>query len=229
MYINGKNIEDFNARLMADPKKSESNISLSYLKSIGGTALTLFNQEFGVKELSFTLEFWADSRNSAFIQKSNVLKELRGICDIVLTDGFIYKSILSEISGENQISSEIVQVNFKMVCMQCGQFQSVSFTGNTTLFNSGTMKSDCSISFLSTSDINNFYFLLNGDIYNINKITANTVFQVDGLKKKVLSGSNNAIGLTNFVDFPKLISGENTFLLSQQNVQVTLGYYPIYM
>lgn len=229
MFINGKNIEDFNARLMADPKISESNISVNYFKTISGTALTLFEQEFGVKELTFTLEFWTDSRNAAYVQKSNVLKEMVGISDIILTDGFIYKAILTGISGHNQISSEIIQVDFKMICMQCGQRQEVSFVGNTTLYNSGTLKADCSLSFYSTSDITDFSFLINDNRYQISLLKANTVFEIDGIQKKITAGNENAIELTDLVDFPRLEHGENTIVLSQQNVSVTVKYDPVYM
>jgi len=228
MYINGIDIEDYSAKLLSDPVIEESNIDLSYLKAVGGTALTLFNQEFGVKEMKITLEITGKDRNNVYLLKSYLLKALQGVIDIVLTDGFIYRSILSAISSTKQITTEIIQVELKFYCMQCGQLETVNLENSGIIDNDGTMKSDCSITFHAYSNISDFWFMLNDMVVYIDTLEAGKDFLIDGLNKSVMNGIENAINLTDLVDFPKLDSGRNTLTLSAP-VDVTIQYYPVYL
>jgi hypothetical protein len=92
MFINNISISEYGANLLSYIVGG-SAVTSDYLKTVKGTSLSLFDQEFGVKPLTVTLDIRAADRNDVTQKIALLTLNLKGKPEITLPDGYTYTSM----------------------------------------------------------------------------------------------------------------------------------------
>lgn len=224
IYINNTDISEYGAKALRGVKVGGTTITNDYFQGRNRTHYTLMSTTFGLKPISFTLVYESISLHTATLNRSRLEAEMIGGCEILLHDGFYYRSMLESI-GEAEISGVdgsgvLIQVAYKFKGIQHDPLVTVADGSSFTA--SGTMpEMDCKLTVTVGEDAEEYE--LEGAVFE--NVTAGDVLVFDGILKRFLKNGAPTTAKS-WISFPTVKSGLNSFIA---NDTVSVEFYPCYM
>ena len=225
IYINDKNIADFNAKALRDSiSVGGTEITNDYFKGRNRTHYTLMATTYGLKSVGFTLVFFAQYLRQAKEFKSALEAEMVNGCEIHLPDGFYYRCMLDKIGDDTTKGIDGVEVliecKYTFNGIQHDPIEEVE--DGSSFYAKGTMpKMDCQLQVTVGTSASSY--TLGGATFG--SVSAGDVLVVDGIYKRFLK-NGAPITTTAWTSFPSVTSGLNQFT-ALDTVKVT--YYPCYI
>ena len=224
MYINDRDIIDYGAKALRSIVVGGTEITNDYFQGRNRTHYTLMSTTFGLKPISFTLVYEADTLRMATENRSKLESEMYGGCDIYLHDGFHYRCMLdsigdAEIHGIDGLGVMVV-VAYKFSGIQHDPL--VTIENGASFIAKGTMpKMDCILSV--TVGASAASYTLGGAVFS--NVTAGDVLVFDGINKRFLKNGAPTTA-TSWVSFPYVTVGQNSFTALDP---VKVEFYPCYI
>lgn len=224
IYINNTDIAEYGAKALRGVKVGGTTITNDYFQGRNRTYYTLMSTTFGLKPITLTLVYHSASLRTAMENRSRLEVEMFDGCEILLNDGFYYRSMLDNI-GEAEISGVdgievLVQVTYKLMGIQHDPLVTVADGSSFTA--SGTMpRMDCRLSVTVGEDAEEYE--LEGAVFE--NVVAGDVLVFDGILKRFLKNGAPTTA-KEWITFPTVKRGLNSFLA---NDTVSVEFYPCYM
>lgn len=220
LYVNGKSVRDYDARLKegyAITGVEITNTSYSHMRN--RSTLIYHGTELGLKNISFTIDFRGEDIPETALKKSLFDAEIYGNCELIFPDGFQYSAVCNSLGEETYHGSNIIEASYELVGIRHGNFQSV--TGNDLYCDSTLPKTDCILkATVGTSGSN---YKLGGVIFS--QVTAGEKLCVDGITKRILVNDTPAAQRAEWTEFPYLTPGWNHIVC---NDVPTVEFYPAF-
>lgn len=216
---------------------SERGVDMLRDYSIGGTAITntifqgrnrssyrLLAGVYGQKAISFTLVYAGRTYREAALNRSTIESMLWGKVEISMPDGFFYTSTVQSI-GEGTIYGQednqiLIEVPYELQGIQHDPLMTVA-GGN--FYNPGTLPyTDCSVS-VTAGAASSIYLLAGATFHDVK---AGERLEIDGINGRILRNGAPAPGNVDFIRFPQVTPGQNSFLAPDP---VTVSFYPSYI
>lgn len=216
---------------------SERGVDMLRDYSIGGTAITntifqgrnrssyrLLAGVYGQKAISFTLVYAGRTYREAALNRSAIESMLWGKVEISMPDGFSYTSTVRSI-GEGTIYGQednqiLIEVPYELQGIQHDPLMTVA-GGN--FYNPGTLPyTDCSVS-VTAGAASSIYQLAGATFHDVK---AEERLEIDGINGRILRNGAPAPGNVDFIRFPQVTPGQNSFLAPDP---VTVSFYPSYI
>lgn len=222
MTINGKNIAQLGARLLASYKVGGTPVDAGYNKARRGTAVTLLGTELGLRAITLPLDIRGRDGRDCALKKSQLDALLAaGKVELHLPDGFYYASLLQSIGEAAQVMPGLISCTYTLLGVQHDPLVRAQCTG--TLFARGTMpRMDC----ILTATVGTAAAKYNLAGVTFAGVAAGEVLVLDGITKRVLVGGAPAAQRCDIVEWPYLMPGPNRFPCPDP---VTVEYYPTYL
>ena len=224
MFINSIDIAEYGARALRDIVIGGTEITNDYFQGRNRTNYTLMSTTFGLKPVSFTLVYIAQTLRLAMENKSKLEANMFNGCEIYMPDGFYYRSMLEKI-GQADIkgvdgSQVKVAVPYEFSAIQHDEL--VTIADGTSFIAAGTMpKMDCILS-VTVGTTASHYYLGGADF---GSVSAGDVLVFDGINKRFLKNGAPTTA-TSWVSFPFVTAGQNAFTALDT---VKVEFYPCYM
>lgn len=224
IYINGTEISALGAESMRSYGVGGTVLENDYFQGRNRTNFALLSAVFKLKPVWFQLVFKADTRHEAMQQKSSVDALLYGTSEIHLPDGYYYRCMLEsvgEIEWQGQDGAGILAiVKYSLSGMQHDPLVKVA---GGSFYAAGTMpQMDASLS-VTVSTAAAAYNLGGAIFPNVSK---GETLTFDGINKRILRGGAPGAAGVQWVNFPVVKPGLNTFSAPDP---VTVEYYPCYL
>ena len=224
--INGKSAY---ASFGADLKELQpitGGVVTEFTRTVGKSNLRVNNQKFDVSGLTVVFYVGGQTKQSCYINTSNLIEECKDCIITTDEDNFEYVAVLT---NYNVVETGIdfyneVTLTFSAV-KRLALVKTVFDTGNGSVFNLGNVTSGMKITITPKADLSTF--MING--ITIKNLTANMPFIIDGLQGEVLCNGINRFLDTDLIEFPKVKPGKNQIGVSNTNVTVEVSYYPTFI
>lgn len=244
IYINGRDLSEFRAKLETDYSITGCELDNSYNQGALRSGFLLLRQ--APKPLSIVLPiniYGADKRETM-----EHLADLNGACagvvELDLSDGFAYTCMLEEVRGTTWLSDAWCTADYCFIGIRHKDPVAVSGPAPVHLHNSGTWpRNDCTITiknFKVKSSAPVVISLTNGEktvlTWKIN--TSGGLYQaggdlvLDGARKRnQYNGGNIPTGTMTWTDYPYLSPGKNTVGISGglTKADIVVEYTPAYL
>lgn len=219
MFINGKDALNYGAKLLSDYKYTPPTVTPDHFKGRRRSNFTLLNVDVDMGKLELPMTFHARGRRDANQNKSAFDSLCLGKTDIAMEDGFQYFSVLTDIGDTTYHSSQLLECTYSFDCIRHGPY--VEKHGNTIICESTLPYTDCVLTARVGQDGTNYQM---GPVM-FDTVYAGQVLTVDGITKRILVGGIPDASGAEWIRFPTLEPGENTFSCLDE---LTVGYYPSY-
>lgn len=222
--INGTDLSERGVNMLRDYKIGGMAITNTIFQGRNRSSYRLLAGVYGQKPISFTLVYEGKTHREAALNRSAVEAMLWGKVEIFMPDGFFYTSTVQSI-GEGTIYGQednqvLIEVPYELQGIQHDPLMTV-VGGN--FFNPGTLPyTDCSVS--ATAGAAAAIYLLAGATFH--DVKAGEKLEVDGINGRILRNGAPAPGNVDFIRFPQVTPGQNSFLAPDP---VTVSFYPSYI
>ena len=222
--INGADLSERGVDMLRDYKIGGTAITNTIFQGRNRSSYRLLAGVYGQKPISFTLVYEGKTYREAALNRSAVESMLWGKVEISMPDGFFYTSTVQSI-GEGTIygqedSQVLIEVPYELQGIQHDPLMTVA-GGN--FCNPGTLPyTDCSVS--ATAGAAASLYLLAGATFH--DVKAGEKLEVDGINGRILRNGAPAPGNVDFIRFPQVTPGQNSFLAPDP---VTVSFYPSYI
>lgn len=220
-FINDTDIMDFGA-VVESFKISGSAVSNSIYQGINRTTFHELACSVGMKTVTLSLFFSAETRRRLTLNKSAVDALMVGKIVLHMPDGFYYDAVLTA-AGELQMLG--VEQN-QLIALCTYTFQGIqrdelrTVTGNTILVEGTAPHIDCRLTCTATADRSTMQV---GSVM-FSGIHVGDVVVADGIDG-VLTVNGSPV-VANFTKLPYLVPGEQTIVCPET---LTVEYYPTYI
>lgn len=219
MFINGKDVLAYGAKLLSDYKYTPPAITSDYFKGRRRSNITLLDVNLDMGKLELPITFHACGRRDANQNKSMFDSLCLGKTDIAMEDGYQYFSVLMDIGETTYHSEQLLECTYTFDCIRHGSY--VEKHGNTIMCESTLPYTDCVLTTRVGQGGTNYQV---GPVM-FKEVYAGQVLTVDGIDKRILVGGVPDASGAEWIHFPTLEPGENHFVCLDQ---LTIGYYPCY-
>lgn len=219
MFINGKDALNYGAKLLSGYKYVPPEVTTDYFKGRRRSSFTLLDVNLDMARLELPIVFHACGRRDANQNKSMFDRICLGKTDIALGDGYQYFAVLTEMGEVTYHSPELLECTYSFACVRHGSY--VEKHGNTIICESTLPYTDCVLTARVGQDGTNYQM---GPVM-FDTVYAGQVLTVDGITKRILVGGIPDASGAEWIRFPTLEPGENTFSCLDE---LTVGYYPSY-
>ena len=222
MYINNRNISEYNARVL-DLKINPSDFEVNVFWSKNSLDPIIDNDiKYKSKPLTVTLRLFGD-RYEVARNKSNLVKDMT-ISSLRFNK--LYNEYKGYITGVSLVDSkhsfETLEVSMEVIEEE--PEQKIDLNGETTLFADGNTETPCIIEFTPTKSLVNVTITGLGEDITINNLTKDKTVTIDGEKGLVLEEGENKWKDYDSWSFPKLSPGENNISINKVSIDATLSY-----
>lgn len=158
---------------------------------------------------------------------SNFTAEISSSFRLDIDDGYIYRCFVRSTPSITQEGICAFTYKVNVYALKRKELRTIHFNGNAVITNIGNCISDAVVKLSSNNAIE--CFVINDITCNL---SANDTLIIDGIDKKIYYESNpeiSAFDSVSMVSFPKLKRGENDIMVSDDSVDITLSYYPVFM
>ncbi|SCJ58268.1 phage distal tail protein [Neobittarella massiliensis] len=225
--INGESVEKFGVQ-MGDYTVVPHEIQTEVLRGQDGVWSRIGSTRYGGKTLTVTARVEAADLHDAIKQVSSLTAALTGENELLLPDGFYYRSILLSVDGTERITEDIFEVVYTFDSIQHDEMAEIILdgAGEHIIQAGGNLPAGCSYTFTPQQDMESV--TVGGR--TVLKLTAGEEVVIDGIQKMVTAAGNNKFADVgeDFTSFPVLTPGENKIAVSA-DIPVTVRYYPTYL
>lgn len=211
----GASLLDYSVGSCADINK--------YLAPSGRMQPVKLKSKVGLRKISLTFDFSANTVQQIVTNISDVTAALRNEANLELPDGFYYACELDSVSAPKEKAPWIQQVTFNFVGYRHGSLVTTRRTVNGNINVTGNCDTPATVKLTPSSGATTMKF---------NGITISNVsgaVTIDGINTTVKDASgNNKFKDTNITEWPVLKPGSNSITL-QGVSQAEISYYPIYL
>lgn len=224
MLINGRDIHDLGAHVLAEYKIGGTNVDTQVFAGRWRTHFDVLEAVPGLRPVQFTLVFTGADRREAFLKKSQVDAMLSGKCELLFPDG-IYYTVYAESLGDlvllgNNKDGVIGQAAYKMSGIAHGEKETT--TGADIFCRSTMPRTDCKVTCTATADA--AAYTIHGVTFT--GVSAGDVLCADGINGRLLVNGAPAVSTVRFMSFPYLVPGWQTI---EAPDAPTVEYYPAYI
>lgn len=244
IYIGGRDLSEFQAKLMTDYAISGYTITNAYNQGPDRSSFVLFRQTHGLLSITLPLDFYGDSKAEVMECLSAFNAQCEGVVELNLSDGFSYTCMLEE-PGETQwLCDTWCTVDYRFVGIRHKEALTVTEQTPVHIQNSGTWpRNDCIITLKNLIPVTNVPVILTISDGNTVFLTwkietaggqyaACSDLVLDGVNKRNLWGGGNVpTGTMTWTDYPYLLPGENVIALSGgcTTAGIVVDYTPAYL
>lgn len=154
---------------------------------------------------------------------SDFNKRLRHPFELDLNDGFIYDCLLYAEPQITSLGSDKYIASFPLSVIRKKQFRELRLKSGQKFNIDGTC--ECGVRYDIVSQITGSIVINNIEITNVK---VNDRIVIDGINMLVTCNGKNKFADSDLIKFPTLSPGLNIIGFSE-NMEVSLGYYPIFM
>lgn len=219
MYINGKNAELYGAHLLSEYKYTPPAITAEYFRGRRRSDFSLLNTDYDLGTLDLPVIFEGKNRKDVLQKKSSFEQLCFGKTNIAMEDGFEYFAVLTSIGQTGFAADELADCSYTFSCIRHGAY--IQRQGNHIFCESTLPYTDCVLTVEVGQDGTNYQV---GPVL-FHKVFKGQVLTVDGIEKRIMSGGAPDAQNAEWIRFPSLVPGENTFSCLDE---LTIGYYPSY-
>lgn len=239
MTVNGKSIQEYNARLLDySVGGTERNFSISSVGSMLKLP-TVHHTSFSPRQLSITLTFFPkafgseSSRGSCIPERlsrstDNITRFESEISDKVveigLPDGYIYRAYLQSCGTPSFDATGEQDVEYSFLAIRTKPSVKKTVTAGESIFCESNTATPFRLSMTIPSDVGSITVC--GII--IRSLTAGTEIVIDSELGLVTANGANKFNETELIDFPYLTPGNNTVSCSLSGTEIIIVYTPIY-
>lgn len=220
MFINGRQIGIYNAKLEADFSVGSMSISNTIQQGRNRTSFILTAQTYGMKALVLPIFFECESAHELSASKSAFDAACTGTVELYLPDGFFYSAVLQSADALELVGETCGRATYSFKGIQHDALRTVA--GNELLVHGTAPQMDARLTVIvGTSGAD---YRLAGAVFDT--VTAGDVLCFDGLNSVITRNGINAADECTFLSFPRLVPGVNVIDCADT---VTVEYYPVYM
>lgn len=223
MYVNGADIKNMGA-VLESYSVGGTEITNNIYQGRNRTNFNLLSKQFGRKQITVTVFFYADDRHMLTLQQSQLTAMLTGVVDVVLPDRFHYRSTLDEVGELSILGADgkgvIAECTYTLSGIQHDEMQTV--TGNTVYAQGTLWQMDCILS-CKTSRA---YSSIQVGTVTFNNVPSGATLVADGINGRLLQNGTPTTGNASFTHLPFLVPGKQTITCPEV---LTVQYYPSYI
>ncbi len=219
MWINDKDLSEYNGKLLADYKVSGCELDVSVINGRKRSSFNLLNASAGLKTLTLPIEFSGSDRANASLKKSMFEQVAFGKSELAMDDGLLYSVVLTNIGDTTYIGQELIKTEYTFTGVRHGE--RVKNVGNIVYCDSTLPFTDC---ILTATATDNAIFYRVGSV-TFRNVSAGETLTVDGINGRILVNGVPAAERADWIEFPKLIPGMNTLICDDV---LTVEFYPAY-
>lgn len=222
--INGTDLSERGVDMLRDYSIGGTTITNTIFQGRNRSSYRLLAGVYGQKAISFTLVYAGRTYREAALNRSAIESMLWGKVEISMPDGFSYTSTVQSI-GEGTIYGQednqiLIEVPYELQGIQHDPLMTVA-GGN--FYNPGTLPyTDCSVS-VTAGAASSIYQLAGATFHDVK---AGERLEIDGINGRILRNGAPAPGNVDFIRFPQVTPGQNSFLAPDP---VTVSFYPSYI
>lgn len=222
--INGADLSERGVDMLRDYSIGGTTITNTIFQGRNRSSYRLLAGVYGQKAISFTLVYAGRTYREAALNRSAIESMLWGKVEISMPDGFSYTSTVQSI-GEGTIYGQednqiLIEVPYELQGIQHDPLMTVA-GGN--FYNPGTLPyTDCSVS-VTAGAASSIYQLAGATFHDVK---AEERLEIDGINGRILRNGAPAPGNVDFIRFPQVTPGQNSFLAPDP---VTVSFYPSYI
>ncbi len=222
--INGADLSERGVDMLRDYSIGGTTITNTIFQGRNRSSYRLLAGVYGQKAISFTLVYAGRTYREAALNRSAIESMLWGKVEISMPDGFSYTSTVQSI-GEGAIYGQednqiLIEVPYELQGIQHDPLMTVA-GGN--FYNPGTLPyTDCSVS-VTAGAASSIYQLAGATFHDVK---AEERLEIDGINGRILRNGAPAPGNVDFIRFPQVTPGQNSFLAPDP---VTVSFYPSYI
>lgn len=228
MLVNGKALMEYGAMVLRDYNVEDCPVDNIIYKGRNRTGFAWLGGIIGLKTVHIEIAFFGHNRHEVLFNKSRFAGEIYGKCELFLPDGYWYTSVLQEVGEIEWIGEGGAIGTYEFQAQQHGRYEEAS--GGSIVCKSTIPKTDCILTFTvstSYSDIDITMTQNGSQIAKFSGCNNADVLTFDGINKLVQKNGQNYAASVEFMSFPQLERGTNTF--TPANNRLVVGYYPVYM
>lgn len=222
-YANGVSILDVGA-ILESYSVGGTSIKNNIYQGRNRTNFNLLSKQFGRKTVTMTVFFHAVDRHMLTIQQSKLTAMLTGVVDLMLPDGFYYRSTLDKVGELSIIGVDgngcIAECTYTLSGIQHEELQTV--TGNKVNAQGTLWSMDC----ILTCTASRAYSSIQVGTVTFTGVSAGDVLTADGINGRLLQNGTPTTGNAAFTHLPYLVPGEQTITCPET---LTIQYYPSYI
>lgn len=219
MWINDKSLCEYGGFLTTGYKVSGCELDVTVLQGRNRTSLGLLHASPGLKKLTVPIVFRGRSSEDVSCKKSMFEQLIFGKNELIMEDGLLYTAVLSSIGNAEFIGTKAIKTEYVFTAVRHGNY--VKKNGNTVYCDSTLPYTDCILTVTVSKDSTNYKV---GSV-TFENVTAGEVLTVDGINGRILVNGTPAAERADWIEFPKLVPGENTI---QCDDELTVEFYPAY-
>lgn len=221
-YVNGVSILDVGA-VLESYSVGGTEITNETYQGRNRTHFNLLAKQFGRKTVTMTVFFHAVDRHLLTIQQSKLTAILTGVVELMLPDGFYYRSTLDEVGDLSIIGVDgkgcIAECTYTLSGIQHDEM--VTVEGNTVVAEGTLWSMDC----ILTCTASRAYSSIRVGTVTFTNVAQGAVLTADGINGRLLKNGTPTTGAS-FTHLPYLVPGEQTIQCPEI---LTVQYYPSYI
>jgi hypothetical protein len=202
-YVNGVSILDVGA-ILESYSVSGTEITNEVYQGRNRTHFNLLAKQFGRKTVTMTVFFHAVDRHLLTIQQSKLTAMLTGVVELMLPDGFYYRSTLDEVGDLSIIGVDgkgcIAECTYTLSGIQHDEL--VTVEGNTVVADGTLWQMDCILSCTASRA----YSSIQVGTVTFTGVSAGNVLTADGINGRLLKNGTPTTGAS-FTHLPYLVPG----------------------
>lgn len=226
VLVNGRPLYEYGGAALLSYEIGDVKLTNASFQGVNRSTVRLLKTMYGTRKLTITVVFEGENLHAAKMQRSILSGALLGRSEIYIPDdGFFYDAILEnegaeEYAGQGPRTAQ-VRAKYQFSAVRRLQRQTLTSTG-TVYCRSTVPTTDCRLTATASRTESNYQ--LGGAVFQ--NVTAGDVLVFDGIECKITKNGANAAATTSWIDFPRLVPGENTIIARDP---VTVEYYPTFL
>lgn len=246
--VNGRDLSEFSAKLNSDYEISGPEISADTWQGRNRSTLLLLGQTYGLLRIRLPIDFWGSSKVDTMEKIADFNGTTKGLIELDLHDGFVYKCVLTEIGAPEWVNDELCTTDYELIGTR--HKGPVVLSGKTPLAiaNPSTVdRTDCRItieaSFPAANEVVSIWLttgsLIKTFLSFVINVTGgeyeqNGALVIDGFNKTITYNGNALPTEIEWQDYPYLAPGSNTiFVLGKggagSDLDISVEYIPTYI
>lgn len=226
MYINNKDINDYNAKLLSRIiYPSETTINSEWNNnSLEPIIDKDIKRKF--KKILIEIEFQG-SVEEIEIYKSNLLKEI-SISNIKFKNLFnFYRGFMVSNDIKNKVNGfEIISIEMKVIEEEEQKTINFNKSNNLTLFTGGNDTTPAILEITPSVNVSTVNITGLGEEITLNNLTTNNTIIIDGVKGLITENGENKFKDYDSWGFPRLEPGENNISVDDNTLDIVIKYKP---
>ena len=226
-YINDVDIYTVGA-LVESFKVSGTAIDNTAYQGVNSTNFNVLSTTRGMRVITLNLFYKANNRRNLALKKAKIDNLIgNGKIDLKLPDGFHYFAFLTGCGDEQTLGVEgneiIALCTYTLQGIRHDDLEKITGVTSGTSFLCKSLIPETDVRLTCTASQARASLTI-GTV-TITNVHANDILVVDGINKRILQNGAPCAGNMSFVNFPKLVPGNNTITCVET---LTVEYYPTY-